>query len=102
MELFDSEKTLKRGLKMLTFTASWCGDCKFIKPFMPLIEQNYPEWDFIEVDITDHPEFAEKMQIKGIPSFVALNDGKEVGRFVNSKRKTKEEIENFIGGLNIK
>ncbi len=32
----------------------------------------------------------------GIPSFVVIQDGKEVARLVNKKRKTKEEVENFL------
>ncbi|MDN6454258.1 MAG: thioredoxin family protein, partial [Lactococcus lactis] len=32
------------------FTAGWCGDCNFIKPKMPEIETENPEFRFVEVD----------------------------------------------------
>lgn len=103
MEEYNKTATnLKQGLIILTFTASWCGDCKFIKPFMPIIEKNHPEFKFIEIDIDQHADLAETYNIKGIPSFVGLNQGQEIGRFVNGDRKTKPEIEEFIKGLNIK
>lgn len=35
----------------------------------------------------------------GIPSFVAFENGKETGRFVNKDRKTQAEIESFIKNL---
>jgi hypothetical protein len=35
----------------------------------------------------------------GIPSFIAFENGKELGRFVSKDRKTQEEIERFISGL---
>ncbi len=34
----------------------------------------------------------------GIPSFIAFNRGKEVHRFVDKKRKTEEQIIEFIKG----
>ncbi|BDR56399.1 thioredoxin family protein [Xylocopilactobacillus apis] len=97
-----NEGDLNQGLNILVFTADWCGDCKFIKPFMPLVEKEYSQFNFIEIDIDQHKELAEKMSVKGIPSFIALNNGEEIGRFVNGDRKTKEEIDQFISGLKYK
>jgi hypothetical protein len=36
----------------------------------------------------------------GIPSFIAFENGEEIGRFVNKDRKTKEQVEKFIDSLN--
>lgn len=36
------------------------------------------------------------MEHFGIPSFVVIQDGKELGRLVNKDRKTKQEIESFL------
>ena len=40
-----------------------------------------------------------RLDILGIPSFVAYNDKEESGRFVSKLRKTKEEIQAFIDTL---
>ena len=40
----DGEKTV------FFFTADWCGDCRFIKPFLPEIEAENPDYRFIQVD----------------------------------------------------
>ena len=40
-----------------------------------------------------------ELDIFGIPSFVAFKNGKEVGRYVNKERKTREQIEGFIESL---
>ena len=40
-----------------------------------------------------------KLDVFGIPSFVAYNKGEETGRYVNKDRKTQEQIEEFIEGL---
>ncbi|MFT9270602.1 MAG: thioredoxin family protein, partial [Lentilactobacillus hilgardii] len=38
--------------------------------------------------------------VMGIPSFVAYDNGQEIGRFSNPDRKTKQEVEKFIDSLN--
>lgn len=90
---------VKAGCNVFFFTASWCGDCHFIKPFMPEIAADFPEYQFIEVDRDKFIDVAAEWNIFGIPSFVVVNDGKELGRLVNKDRKTKEEIENFLKSL---
>ena len=40
-----------------------------------------------------------ELDVFGIPSFIAFEDGRELGRFVSKDRKTQEEIEQFIEGL---
>lgn len=87
------------GKKMLFFSADWCPDCRFIKPAMPDIEKEYSDYEFIYVDRDDNTDVAVDMGVFGIPSFIAFEDGKELGRFVNKDRKTKTEVEKFINGL---
>ena len=87
---------VEKGKSIFFFTAGWCGDCHFIKPKMPEIEADFPEWQFIEVDRDAFMDVAVEWNIFGIPSFVVIENGKELGRLVNKDRKTKEEIEAFI------
>lgn len=90
---------VEKGNNVFFFTADWCGDCRFIKPAMPAIEANFPEYQFIQVDRDEFIDVATEWNILGIPSFVVINDGKEVGRLVNKDRKTQEEIETFLHSL---
>lgn len=84
---------------VLFFTADWCPDCNFIKPAIPEIEADFPQFTFIKVDRDENIDLAADLGIMGIPSFVAYDDGKEIGRFVNKDRKTKEQVESFLNGL---
>ncbi|NQG97327.1 thioredoxin family protein [Streptococcus suis] len=81
------------------FTASWCGDCHYIKPHLPVIEEAFPAYRFVELDRDDFMPLAQEWAILGIPSFVVVKDGKEIGRFVDKNRKTKEQITAFLQGL---
>lgn len=95
----DLKKVIGQGRTMLFFTATWCSDCRFIKPRMPEIEKENSEFTWIEVDRDDNMDIARELRIMGIPSFVAFDKGEEIGRLVNKDRKTKEEVEAFIATL---
>lgn len=96
MNKADLKSKLNQGSYVLVFTATWCPDCNFIKPHLPEIEQDFPDYQFLSVDRDDNIDLARELNIFGIPSFVVYRDGKEAGRLVNKDRKTKEEVENFL------
>ncbi|MBY5034278.1 thioredoxin family protein [Streptococcus gallolyticus] len=81
------------------FTADWCPDCKFIYPSMPEIEAAFPELTFVRIDRDEFMEVAQQWDIFGIPSFVVVENGQELGRFVDKNRKSKQEIIRFLEGL---
>lgn len=97
VEQFENLKKEERTIFM--FSADWCSDCKFIEPFLPRIEADYPEYTFIHVDRDEFIDLCGDLSIFGIPSFIAYHSGEEAGRFVSKDRKTQEEIEEFINGL---
>ena len=74
------------------FTAGWCGDCNFIKPKMPEIEVENPDFKFVEVDRDEYMDLAIEWGIMGIPSFVVIEDGKEKARLVNNVKQKKKSI----------
>ncbi|GAX05774.1 thiol-disulfide isomerase/thioredoxin [Secundilactobacillus pentosiphilus] len=90
---------IKDGRYMLFFSATWCPDCAFIKPAMPAIEAEYPDFKFLSVDRDENIDLAVELNVLGIPSFIAYNNGEEIGRFVNKDRKTKQQVEEFINAL---
>ncbi len=64
---------------------------------MPELEEKYGDRiNFIELDRDEMADLCEKLNILGIPSFIAFRGGKELVRFVSKLRKTKEEIEQFF------
>ncbi|CQR24000.1 Thioredoxin-1 [Streptococcus varani] len=89
----------EQGKTVLFFTADWCPDCRFIYPVMPDIEAENPEFNFVRINRDDFMEVAQQWDIFGIPSFVVVENGQEIGRFVDKNRKTKTEINSFLAGL---
>lgn len=101
LQSLDQFEQLKsEGRTIFVFSADWCKDCRFIDPFMPEVEAKYTNYRFIKVDRDEYIDLCAQLDIFGIPSFLAFNNGEEIGRFVSKDRKIQEEIENFINGLN--
>ena len=96
-QFYELQKDTK--VNIFVFSANWCPDCVFIKPFLPEIIQKYSDYQFIYVDRDQFIDLCIDHDILGIPSFVAFKEGKEIGRFVSKLRKTKEEIDQFLGEL---
>ncbi|MFC6275791.1 thioredoxin family protein [Levilactobacillus tangyuanensis] len=99
MSATELKDQVKDGKTMLFFTADWCPDCRFIKPAMPAIEAEYPDFKFLTVDRDENIDLAAELNVFGIPSFIAYSNGEEIGRLVNKDRKTKAEVEEFINSL---
>ena len=55
--------------------------------------------NFIYVDRDQYLDICIQHEVLGIPSFIAYKNGEEKGRFVSKLRKTKHEIDEFLGGL---
>ena len=92
-------ETIGNGKVVLFFTADWCPDCRFIKPAMSEIEQDFSDYTFYEVDRDENIDLAAELNVFGIPSFIVYDNGKEIGRFVNKDRKTKQQVEDFLNNL---
>ncbi|WP_071460422.1 thioredoxin family protein [Bacillus massilinigeriensis] len=97
MEQFHDMKN--NGKHMFLFSADWCPDCRVIEPFLPEVESQYTSYTFVYVDRDQFLDLCIELDVFGIPSFIAYNNGEEVGRFVSKERKTREQIEEFIQGL---
>jgi len=97
IEQFSDLKS--QGKTVFLFTAGWCPDCHFIDPFMPEIEEKFEDIQFVSVNRDDFIDLCGDLNIFGIPSFIAFENGEESGRFVSKDRKTQIEIEEFLESL---
>jgi thioredoxin-like negative regulator of GroEL len=87
------------GSKVVEFSADWCGDCKRIAPDMPEITQSFTNYQFAEIDVDSEQQVAERYNVKGIPTFIVFEEGKEVGRLPSRDAKTKEQVMDFLNSM---
>jgi thioredoxin 1 len=90
-----------RGLVMINFTARWCGPCRVMKPVLSALSVEYGKHvQFVEVDVDDEPVIAQQYNVRSMPTYIALRDGREVGRFVGSRPRSfvAGVLDRIIGG----
>ena len=88
----------KKILSLLYFTATWCGPCQQIKPFLEelsitLKEKGDYNIEFYKVDIDENEDFCDKCKIKSVPTFFIM-DGKDLLGSCNGANK--DNISNLI------
>ena len=74
------------------FTAEWCGPCKKTRPIVEEMKKEGFEFQIIDADYEQL--LVKQFQFKSIPTFILLEDGKELNRITGAK--TREELEDFI------
>ncbi|WP_400163720.1 thioredoxin family protein [Brevibacillus sp. TJ4] len=94
----EFEQAINSGkLVVVKFFTDWCPDCHRIDPFMPDVEQAYSDrLEMVSVNRDVLPDLSQRLDVFGIPSFIAFKDGKELVRFVSKLGKSREEIEHFL------
>ncbi|KAH9662967.1 Thioredoxin H1 [Citrus sinensis] len=75
-----------KQLVVVDFTASWCGPCRFIAPFLAELAKKLPNVLFLKSVATD-------WAVEAMPTFMFLKEGKIVDKVVGSK---KEELQQTI------
>lgn len=63
--------------KILKFSASWCQPCKMLAKNLETAQLSVP---VEEVDIDENTDMSVEYKIRGVPTLVMLEDGKEVKR----------------------
>ncbi len=79
---------------VLYFTAEWCNPCQRTRPVAEELKRD-GVIDFLFVDADTELELLEKFGVKSIPTYILLEDGREVKRMNGAK--TKQDFLDFIG-----
>jgi thioredoxin-like negative regulator of GroEL len=74
------------------FTADWCQPCKKVKPIVEDMKKEGFEFQIIDADYEQL--LVKRFEIKSIPTFILMEDGKEINRITGAK--TRQELEEFI------
>lgn len=84
------EQETSNGLKLIDFSATWCGYCKMLRPELEALDKIWIGY----VDGDESPRLAKKYMVSGYPTMVLLKNGQEVDRIVGYR--PKEDILSVI------
>lgn len=82
---------------LVDFWADWCSPCLFLAPTLHKVLEQYDGNVLLaklEVDEGENMKLAGKYQVRGFPTVILFEEGKEVERF--SSARPADFIEEFI------
>jgi len=88
--IINSEKPV-----LIDFSAEWCGPCKMLAPILKEVKDSLGDRiTIIKIDVDKNQELASKYQVRGVPTMVLYQNGKQLWR--QSGVLTKDQILKII------
>ena len=79
---------------ILYFTAEWCNPCKKVKPIVEELNRESADTRFQIIDADSEIDLVKSFEVRSIPTFILIEDGKEFKRV--SGAQTKDQLEGLM------
>ncbi len=87
---FDQEVLQSEVPVLVDFTATWCGPCRMIAPFVEQLAEEYAgRAKVAKLDIDENPATAQRYGIRGVPTLYVFKGGEVVAQQVGAVPKQK-------------
>lgn len=82
------DETIKNGVVLVDFWATWCGPCKMLAPNVEEIAKDYEGRAVVgKVDVDENPDLAERFGIMSIPALFVFVNGEVKEKLIGYRLK---------------
>ena len=86
------EMIAEHDLVVVQYGATWCGNCRIMKPKMKRLSNNFGNIKFLYVDAEKLPDSRKLAQVSNLPTFAAFKGGKLVSQTQTSKEENVKSL----------
>ena len=74
--IIDSDKPV-----LVDFFATWCGPCQTLAPILKEVKDHLGDKiSIIKIDVDKNPQIATRFQVRGVPTLMLYQNGKQLWR----------------------
>ncbi len=77
---------------MVQFSASWCGNCRIMKPKFKKMSTENESITFVIIDAELNPESRKLANVSNLPTFAAFMNGQLVNQVQTNKAESLAEL----------
>src|SRR3970040_1835700 len=81
---------------VVQFSASWCGNCRIMKPKFKKMASDNESMTFVLVDAENSPESRKLANVSNLPTFATFVNGKLLNETQTNKAEILAELVNEI------
>ena len=90
----EFDATIKEGLVLADFFATWCGPCKMLAPVLEEVANENANISILKIDVDEVGPLAARYGIQAIPTLILFKDGKQIA--VRMGYQNKNQLLAFI------
>lgn len=81
---------------VVQFSATWCGNCRIMKPKFKKLSSENEDTAFVIVDAEKFPESRQLADVSNLPTFATFVDGKFVNQVQTNKFEVLKDLVNEV------
>ena len=86
-EVIENEDTV-----VVQYMASWCGNCRVMKPKFKKLAAEHEEMTFLLVDAEKNPQSRKLAKVDNLPTFATFKNGQLVNQVQTNKYELLKDL----------
>ena len=91
-----AENVASNDVVVVQYAASWCGNCRIMKPKFKMLASQNESIPFVIVDAEQFPESRKLAKVDNLPTFATFKNGVLVNQTQTNKAEVLAELVNEV------